>query len=272
MRPVLGFVAATLLLASPRIAAAQPSSEALLDSVLAALRPDDQAGTVLGLFQSQFPDGVGAPGAVRDSVEAAFRADLRPDLLRDALPYLQSPGHARLLARTIDAQPTLAQLVAVAYGYPPDLGGPKKGTLADSVLAVRYAEARGADRATLGLMERVIRSVIAAEPAAAADLVRNGGTVEDGIAAALADMETSNKPIPAARARFALTGLPPRDVEAEIAFLLSPAGRYVTERLDAGLMTAVAPQLTDRILEQFLQSRGESDDVPPPPPPPRFKP
>ena len=260
MHLLLGILAATLLFALPL--AAQPAPEALVDSVVAALRADEQAGSALGLFQGQFLGGVAEPSTLCDSVTASFRADLRPDLLRDALAYLQTPSHTRLLGRTIEVQPSLDLLVPAAFGYPPDLGGPKKGTLADSALAARYVDARGAAQTSIALMERVIRAVVAAEPAAATDIEEGGTTLEEGIASTLKTMATQLAPLSVARARFALAGLPPRDVQAEIAFQESPAGQYVTERLDRGLVAAVFPAFTARLLEQYRTSQA----APPPPP------
>lgn len=232
-------LAAALFVLIPLTAHAQPADAALLDRVVGALRVGQQAETALASMQGRLgtSDRLFDPEAVADSVRARFRADLRPDLLRDALAHLQTPGYARQLdrSRALSQDPTA--LVRLSLG----IDAPKKGSLADSALAARYLDAAGTVRQMTEILTRSMRAVVGTVPAAQADLDQRGQTADEAIAETVAQLNEQMAPLYLASARVVLAGVPPAEVEAAIAYYASPAGQYVTEAFTEGTLAAVLP-------------------------------
>ena len=125
------------------------------------------------------------------------------------------------------------------------LDTPKKGTLADSLLAARYVDAAGTARQMTTILERSMRAVVATVPAARADLERRGQTADEAIAETVGQLAEQMTPLYVASARVALAGVPPGEVEAAIAYYTSPAGEYVTHALVEGTLAAVLPGIVD---------------------------
>ena len=229
----------------PRAAAAQPD-DALIDRVVAVMKVEVQAAQALGPLFSSAALGTD-PVAVADSVRAAFRADFRPDLLRTALATLEGPVYVRFVARTQGRTPDPAALIGVAYGVSP----PKKGTLADSLLAARYVAANRTVELAASVAEQGIRAVIARVPEARLDLETRGQTVDEAIAGAIAGIREQTGPLYRASARLVLAGTPAGEVEAAIAYAESAAGRYVRETTMQGVIAAVTPGIV-RLAEASL--------------------
>ena len=240
----------------PLAAAAQPD-DALIDRVVAAVKVEAQAGQALGPLVSTEALGVD-PAAAVDSVRAAFRADFRPDLLRTALATLESPAYARFAERTQGRTPDPAALIGIAYGSSP----PKKGTLADSLLAARYVDANETVELAIAVVEQGIRAVVATVPAARLDLETRGQTVDEAVAGALAGIREQTAPLYRASARLALAGVPAGEVEAAIAYAGSAAGRYVRETTARGVIAAVTPGIV-RLAAASLPDTPEGDPDPP---------
>lgn len=256
---------AALLVLLPLAAHAQPadSDAALLDRVLAALRVGEQAETALSSMQTRLGTGepLFRPEAVADSVRARLRADLRPDLLRDALLFLQSPGYARQLDRSRAFSQDPMALARLAL----DINAPKKGSLADSALAARYVDSAGTARQMTAILERAMRTVAETVPAAQADLAQRGQTADEAIAEVVAQLNEQMTPLYIASARVVLGGTPPAEVEAAIAYYRSPAGRYVTEAQTEGTLAAVLPgivQFVTAMASALPPSAPEASAVP----------
>ena len=229
---------AALVVLAPIGAQAQPGP-VLVDSVVAALRVGEQAETALASMQMRLGTGdpLFSPDAVADSVRVRLLADARPDELADALVFLRSPAFGRLLDRAqANAQDPMAT-ARVALG----IDTPKKGTLADSLLAARYVDAAGTARQMTTILERSMRAVVETVPAARADLERRGQTAEEAIAETVGQLGEQMGPLYVASARVGLAGVPPGEVEAAIAYYASPAGQYVTRALTDGTLAAVLP-------------------------------
>ncbi|HEX8385760.1 MAG TPA: hypothetical protein VF576_06230 [Rubricoccaceae bacterium] len=231
-------LALALLLLAPAATRAQTDAE-LVERVVAALDVAAQAETAFGSMQARIGTGAGlfSPQAVVDSVRAALLADPRPDLLREALRYLQSPDYARLLARTRATTQDPATLIGLTYGALV----PKKGDLPDSLLAARYVAAAGTARQMATVMERAMRAVAETVPEARADLERRGQTADEAISQAVTDFEAQSAPLYVAAARVAFAGVPRREVEAAIAYYESPAGQHVTRAHLDGMLAAILP-------------------------------
>ena len=233
-------------------AEARPTA-ALVERVLAAVPPARTAGRAFGPLADAV-DQAQAPG-VADSVRARLRTLPEPTL-RAALDVLERPEQIRLTERAT-RQPTLQQIVAAAY--PAEFGAPKKASLADSVLAARYADATGRLGSGLALAERLLRTAAATLPAAQADLRARGLSADSAVAQALRQTRASAGPLLAASARIELAGAPGADVRARIAFETSEAGRALRAAVVEGEMRALVPPLIARIAASI-------PDEPSPPP------
>ena len=246
------------LAATAQPATAQPAGDALVDRVVAVLQVEAQSGVALGpLFPS---DALGVdPAAIADSVRAAFRADFRPDLIRAALATLEGPAYVRFVARTQGRTPDPGAIVGIAYGGSP----PKKGSLADSLLADRYVAANGLIELAVSVAEQSIRTVVAEVPEARLDLDARGQTVDEAIAGAIAGIRDQTGPLYRASARLVLAGVPVGDVEAAIAYAESAAGRYVRETTARGVIAAVTPGIVRLATASLAGSPFEGDpDLP----------
>ena len=175
---------------------------------------------------------------IRDSVAAALRADLRPDLLLAALDHLEGPAHRRLYARARANAPTLERAERKTTRRP-------RPTFADSALVERYAEATEPAPRLAALMTRSLKAMVTALALEGArvpvDSVALFQELDDQLASGDDELADEQAGIQRDAARVALAGVAVADVEAEIAFYESPAGRYVAAAQDAALAAALTP-------------------------------
>ena len=237
----LAVVGALVLASAPQ---AQGSAGTSAERVAAALHTAEYADPVsiragmlvdfLSRYGGPEPESNAWPSAdvVRDSVAAALRADLRPDLLAAALDHLESPAHQRFHDRARVNAPTLERAFS-----PPDDRLPS----ADSTLAERYAAATEAAPRLSALLAQSTRAVFLA-------LAQESGRASAGSLGLLEELGDSASEFADEEARIqrsvalvAMAGVAAADVEAEIAFSESPPGRYVRAAQDAGLAAAYSP-------------------------------
>ncbi len=199
--------------------------------------------------------------AIADSVRARLRADLRPDALREALAYLESPGARRVTARTL-ARPDPMQIVSLVYGDGLGEPVPKKGFIADSTLAARYLAATQRETNTLAFFRRILLAGAAVAPETLAREMRPGETLDGMVDRMIDEARASLQPILLATARLQLAGVPTVDIEDAIAAEQTDALRYVRAATGEGLARAVAPA----IAAMALAEQNEAEVVPVPKP------
>ena len=220
---------ALLLLVVAMPAAAQPT-DALIDRVIARQHLGAYSTVAFGRYVTNFKSL--DTTIVIDSVRAAFRRDARPELLREALVYLDSPAAVAFERRT-----RLRTLSEDALGVGLFDADPKKGSVADSLLAARYGRAVATDSFIVDMMDQILALVTARMPQAASPDAKQG--IELGramvIGMVLPQVERSQ--------RIALAGAAQPDVEAFIAHAESPAGRYVRQTTMGALRGAASAQM-----------------------------
>ncbi len=240
--------ALALVLFLSATATAQPATDsARVDRVVGALYlgEAEQAaaqGLSIGAFAGPFDpaDLVPEAGAVADSVRAVFARDLRPDLLLEALAFLESPAHTRIVSAT-------SVLPGTAAEAPP-------ASLADSALAARFAAAAYRASAPDDMQALLVDALF--------DLLPDDAP--PGLRQSLASgLDPSNTPggqsamraVMARAARRSLAGVPEADVVAATAYYASEAGRYVGRATALGTARAQTPVLT-RTLRPMFESLG----------------
>lgn len=250
-----------VLAAAVRPAAAQAD---LVERTLAATRADEAAGLYLNPVTPSI-DGL-SQTAISDSIRVRFHADLRPDLLREALRYLESNGARRVTERTL-RRPDAIRTATIAYGSGFGIAVPKKGDLADSTLSVRYVAATRREEATLTLFRRIIQAGAEVAPDVIAQEVRPGETVETMTDRLIGEARTSLAPVLLATVRLQLAGVPTVDVEEAIAAEQTDALRYVRAMAAEGTARAVGAAFAELALAE--QEGMETETIPVPPPKPR---
>ncbi|MGB3543226.1 energy transducer TonB [Rubrivirga sp.] len=273
-----------LALALCSSAAAQPTAadSALVGRLVDGLRLEigvegmNAMADSMKLMTSQMPGGMGGAmsAAFRtdlEDAEAAVRASLledhRPDLVRDAIAFLDGPAYDRILAATPFSPASMGpqQMMQLAED-------PGDGPMADSVLTVRYARAMMAatqspelQRATIDIMVESMPPSVAAffDQMGGLEAIAEAGMGDDMLEAQLSMM------LPALR--ISLADVPENDVRAATDFYESEAGQYVMFRTTLAsirlqmpaMIEAMAPMLS--ILDDT--AKQTRPDAPPPAPP-----
>ena len=258
-------LALALCLLAPA-AAAQPTAadSALVERLLTALR-FDLAGQVMGEMAdgveaevgAQSPEAAGFVGSfmgafadmgpVVDSVRAAYLADLRPDLAREALAFLEGPVMARVIEESpfLPGQFDYAEMMAL-------LEDPGSRPLADSALAARYATALTAANQPPHLQQRMAEALWGAFPP---DARR---TIDETVGKAqFLEMTQASQTNPEQQAlmvraaRLSLGELSDDEIEAVTAYYESEAGRYVSGRAAVGATNAYLPRMIEAVRPAF---------------------
>lgn len=264
-RPALSL--ALLLAAAPALAQTAPPSAA--DSALVE-RYLDLSFASAEPARQMFADAPGPGGAVldlaldattRDSVRAAFYADLRPALLAEAVAFTEGPLFARAqrAAAPLTDSLSFAEVQAV-------LDDPGDRPLADSALAARYAAATLAASQPPEAQERIFGAVLEALPA---DVVEAAGGA-DGFRAMFEGMTRSDAMralqlgAMTRAARLSMAPLSEADARALVAYTESEAAQYAGRTAAVGAANAMAPQMA----EVMASSLADPPTPPPPPSPP----
>ena len=228
-------VAFFILLVAPAARAQSDADRALIERTLDALRIEAQMSSVATAFAG-LP--VAADSFAAD-VRARFRervlSDWQPALLRDALPFLESDVYARAIERAVASQTPEAQAALLAA-----LADPPPGSLADSALAVRFVEATGALETVRGTQRRGVFAIVTQVPSYLEVRARENLTPEAAVEILLGPDDVFRDDF-VLGVRYQLQRTPQDQVQAEIAYGESAAGRYVSAALREAVIEATVP-------------------------------
>lgn len=240
-----------VLMAVPAARAQSDADRALIERTLDALRIESQMSAVATTFP-------GVPVVVDSlvaDVRARFRgmvlADWQPTLLRDALPFLESDVYARAIERGVASQAPEAQAALLAA-----LTDPQPGDLADSALAVRFAEATGSLQTARESQRRGVFAIVTRVPAYLEVRARENLTPEAAVEILLGPDDAFREAFLLGM-RYQLQRTPADEVQAQIAYGESAAGRYVTAALREAAIEETVP-----LVVRWAEIAESSDPVP----------
>ena len=245
-RPALALAA--LLAAAPALAQTAPPSaadsalvERYLDLSFASAEPAREM-----LAGAPGPGGavldLALDATTRDSVRAAFYADLRPALLAEAVAFTEGP----LFARAQRAGAALTDSLSFAE-VQAAIDAPGDRPLADPALVARYAAATLAASQPPEAQERVLDAMLEALPpdvvgaAGGADGFRDLFRAMTGAGGA----RSLQLDVMTRAARLSLAPLSEADALSLVAYTESEAAQYVGRTAAVGAAAALAPRMAE---------------------------
>ena len=226
---------------------------------LAGPMPDEMSDMMGDMMSAMFQID---QAALEDAVRASVFADYRPELVRQALTFLEGPVFDRMVGALPFAPGAMGPEQMMGM-----IEDPGDRPLADSLLAAQYARAVVAATQPAELQRITIELMTEAMPASALGFFDQMGGLEVladmGSSGEMADLQLSFM-VPAAR--VALGEADPDDVRAATAFYESEAGRYVSLRAGIGSLRLQVPAMVEAMAPLFDMLAGLAKDMPALPP------
>lgn len=251
-----------LLLASAVSAQPTPADSALVERAITSLRLDLAAASFESMGQG-FKGMAGPMGSdaleplaaafasidledVGDSVRVALYQDLQPELLKQALVYLEGPVPQRLIDQALFTPGETFDFAEVEAL----IEDPGDTPLADSMLAVRYTDAvwtatqQGETQAMM--VEQMFGAMLEImPPSIRRGLEQEMGGDAEGLLAMFGseEIQAAMRPVMIRSNRLALGSVDRDAIEVTAAYYESDAGRYLNERSAEGSMRALMPTM-----------------------------